>query len=202
MKKSITFLLSLAIVAFSTGLYAQGKGGGRGPSVSQGHGSAGSSAHGPSGTKGKSTSAGKQGTSSNGNATKTTWETRLTERLQSDPAFQTRIQTLLPAGMDPATAASGFKNQGQFIAALHVSQNLNIPFDQLKAKMTGVPLPTTSTTQTTTPTTTQPSTTEPMSLGKAIQELRPTLTEAQVTAAAKQAQSQATTTQKTTTPTT
>jgi hypothetical protein len=33
-------------------------------------------------------------------------------------------------------AESGFKNHGQFIAALHVSKNLNIPFDQLKAKMT------------------------------------------------------------------
>jgi hypothetical protein len=33
------------------------------------------------------------------------------------------------------TAASGFKNQGQFIAALHVSHNRNIPFDQLKTDM-------------------------------------------------------------------
>ena len=34
-------------------------------------------------------------------------------------------------------AAAGFKNQGQFIAALHVAHNLNIPFADLKADMTG-----------------------------------------------------------------
>jgi hypothetical protein len=34
-------------------------------------------------------------------------------------------------------AATGFKNQGQLIAALHVSKNLNIRFAKLKADMTG-----------------------------------------------------------------
>jgi len=29
----------------------------------------------------------------------------------------------------------GFKNQGQFIAALHVSKNLNIPFKDLRTQM-------------------------------------------------------------------
>ena len=32
----------------------------------------------------------------------------------------------------------GFKNQGQFIAALHVSQNLGIPFTELKSHMVTV----------------------------------------------------------------
>ena len=31
----------------------------------------------------------------------------------------------------------GFKNHGQYLAAQHVSENLGIPLDQLKAKMTG-----------------------------------------------------------------
>jgi hypothetical protein len=61
---------------------------------------------------------------------------------------------LLPAGATLSGAATGFRNEGQFVAALHVAHNLNIPFDQLKAKMTG---------------------SDPVSLGKAIQELRPTL---------------------------
>jgi len=39
--------------------------------------------------------------------------------------------------MSLENAAQGFKNQGQFIAALHVSKNLSIPFDQLKTEMTG-----------------------------------------------------------------
>ena len=35
-------------------------------------------------------------------------------------------------------ASRGFKNQGQFIAALHVSQNLGIPFTELKSHMVTV----------------------------------------------------------------
>jgi hypothetical protein len=35
-------------------------------------------------------------------------------------------------------ASMGFKNQGQFIAALHVSQNLGIPFATLKSNMVTV----------------------------------------------------------------
>ena len=42
---------------------------------------------------------------------------------------------------DPQRASSGFRNQGQFIAAVHVSQNLGIPFADLRATMLGLPLP-------------------------------------------------------------
>jgi hypothetical protein len=48
-----------------------------------------------------------------------------------------RLQTLLPTGTTVAKAAAGFEDQGEFIAAVHVAHNLNIPFDQLKAQMTG-----------------------------------------------------------------
>src|ERR1700752_1168619 len=69
-------------------------------------------------------------------------------KLASTP--QTRLGSLLPSGMRLTDAASGFKNLGQFIAALHVSHNLGIPFEDLKAKtMSGE------------------------SLGKAIKELKP-----------------------------
>ena len=44
---------------------------------------------------------------------------------------------MLPKGMTLNQASSGFKNQGQFIAALHVSQNLGCDcFKQIKADMT------------------------------------------------------------------
>ena len=59
------------------------------------------------------------------------------EKIAANPALVAHLQPLLPSGMTLANAATGFKNQGQFIAALHVSQNLNIPFAQLKAEMTG-----------------------------------------------------------------
>ena len=59
------------------------------------------------------------------------------QRIVNNPALVARLQPLLPSGMTITNAAMGFKNQGQFIAALHVSHNLNIPFAQLKAEMTG-----------------------------------------------------------------
>ena len=55
----------------------------------------------------------------------------------TNPALASRLQPLLPAGMTADQAAQGFKNQGQFVAALHVSRNLGIPFADLKAEMTG-----------------------------------------------------------------
>ena len=186
--RKLTFLLSLISIVFATGTFvAQGKGPGSSghvPSVNQGHSQSASQGHSKAGS-------GQLGDSSSSNHTKTSWETKFNERLQTDTAFQTRIKNLLPAGMDPATAASGFKNHGQFIAALHVSQNLGIPFDQLKAKMTGV------STVTTAAGTTETVKTEPMSLGKSIQELRPTLTPTQVNVEVHKAEKQTTTTEKT-----
>ena len=72
-------------------------------------------------------------------------------------------------------ASLGFKNQGQFIAALHVSRNLGIAFADLKTAMTGI-RPTTSGTTTGSPagtTTAKSQTTTTMSLGQAIKKLRP-----------------------------
>jgi hypothetical protein len=43
---------------------------------------------------------------------------------------------MLPAGMTIEEASAGFRNQGQFMAALNVSRNQNIDFVQLKDAMT------------------------------------------------------------------
>ena len=76
-----------------------------------------------------------------------------------------KLQRLLPAGTDLQAAASGFKNLGQFVAAVHVSHNLGIPFDQLKTKILAG-----------------------KSLGEAIQELKPNVAaEAEAKKAKKQA---------------
>ena len=196
MKKSITFLLSLSVVVYWSGasVYAQGKGTGRSslPTASQGHGQ--SSSRGP-----VKTNSNQSGEHSKSPATKTTWETKLSERFESDPKFQTRMENLLPDGMSLETAQSGFKNRGQFIAALHVSQNLGISFDLVKEKMTGIPATptTTSTTPSTTTSTTQTNS-SPMSLGKAIQELKPSMTPTEVTVEVKKAEKQAASTEKTT----
>ena len=91
-------------------------------------------------------------------------------RIERNPALNSKIESLLPAGENLKTAASGFKNEGQFIAALHVSRNLGIPFDQLKAKMMSNP---------------------PMSLGQAILALKPSLSEKDVDTATDKAQKEA-----------
>lgn len=57
--------------------------------------------------------------------------------LERYPQVKQRVTAMLPQGMSLADASSGFKTQGQFIAALHASRNLGIPFAALKAKMTG-----------------------------------------------------------------
>ena len=61
----------------------------------------------------------------------------IAQKLTVHPQLLSRVTALLPAGMTLSEAAAGFKNQGQFIAALHASKNLNIPFAQLQTEMTG-----------------------------------------------------------------
>ena len=61
---------------------------------------------------------------------------RVAARITSDTKLAARLTALLPPGMTLANAAAGFRNEGQFIAALHVAKNLNIPFIELKDRMT------------------------------------------------------------------
>ena len=75
-------------------------------------------------------------------------------RVSQNAGLSAQLQPLLPAGTTLTQSAAGFRNEGQFVAALHVAHNLNIPFDQLKAKVTG---------------------SNRVSLGKAIEDLRPNL---------------------------
>jgi hypothetical protein len=84
-----------------------------------------------------------------------------------------RMGTALPANVTIVQAASGFKNLGQFIAAVNVSNNLQIPFAELKSRMTGLTVdgqPAAMTGGTTGGTTTPTL----MSLGQAIQDYKGT----------------------------
>lgn len=78
---------------------------------------------------------------------------RAQQQLSQAPMVMARIRPLLPTGIDPNGAASGFGDLGEFISTLHVSDNLDIPFHELKVRVTGP---------------------DGRSLGDAIRELRPT----------------------------
>jgi hypothetical protein len=78
--------------------------------------------------------------------------TPIQEKLAQTPSLARKIESRLPAGTNVMAASEGFKNLGQFVAAVNVSQNLNIPFDKLREKVV----------------------TDRKSLGQAIQALRPT----------------------------
>jgi len=54
-----------------------------------------------------------------------------------NPQQRARLEAMLPSGMTLDQAAEGFRNRGQFIAALQQSQNHDISFGDLKAQMTG-----------------------------------------------------------------
>jgi hypothetical protein len=75
-------------------------------------------------------------------------------KLQRNTNLASKLQSRLPAGTDLTLAAAGFRNLGQFVAAVNVSNNLGIPFSQLKTRMVD----------------------QGMSLGQAIQDARPTTT--------------------------
>jgi len=61
----------------------------------------------------------------------------LGDRIAANTALAAKLTPLLPSGMTLADAAKGFKNEGQFIAALHAAKDLGVSFADLKAEMTG-----------------------------------------------------------------
>ena len=95
-------------------------------------------------------------------------ESAIDTHLTSNTELASRLQGLLPANANLQTSAEGFKNLGQFVAAAHVANNLNIPFEQLKSQMTAG-----------------------ASLGKAIQKLQPSMTAKEANEAAAKAKKQA-----------
>ena len=140
MKLRLALILAFAVLVLGLPVYAQhGHGGGGG-------GAAGGLGHGMS-------QPANSNSNSHANSGKGSKESSVSDRLEDNKKLASKLQSLLPAGTDLQQAAQGYKNLGQFVAAVHVSHNLGIPFDQLKAKMFGPPSE---------------------SLGKAIQALNPT----------------------------
>ncbi len=138
MKARFILIAGLSVGLMGIPLYAQ-----------HGHSGGGASAGG-----GMGHGMGHASSNPNGNSTsrKGSTESAVSDRLQDNTKLSSKLQGLLPAGTNLPQASQGFKNLGQFVAAVHVSHNLGIPFAQLKAKMVGPPSE---------------------SLGKAIQALKP-----------------------------
>ena len=57
--------------------------------------------------------------------------------LHDDTQLSAKLQYLLPADMRPQQACAGFKTLEQCVTAIHLAQNLKLPFADLKAKTTG-----------------------------------------------------------------
>lgn len=61
--------------------------------------------------------------------------TPVQQKLQRNTNLASKLQSRLPAGTDLNAAAAGFRNLGQFVAAVNVSNNLGLDFPTLKTAM-------------------------------------------------------------------
>ena len=109
------------------------------------------------------------------------------DKISRNPKLAAKIEARLPAGMTLAQASTGFRNQGQFMAAVNVSRNLGIDFVKLQTAMTGQTVKVDPTTHVIT---TTPTGVAPLSLGQSIQQLKPGVN-ADAAAATAQAQTSA-----------
>ncbi len=122
------------------------------PTSTASHGKSGET-HGGSAKHAASAGTTSTDTTSTSNATTTPSTTTLTpvqQKLQKNTNLADKLQSRLPAGTDLMTASEGFKNLGQFVAAVNVSNNLGLKFTDLKMRMVD----------------------EGMSLGQAIQDVK------------------------------
>jgi hypothetical protein len=115
-------MIAIAISLSASSIAANGGGGGNGGS----HGG-GSGAGGPQ-------SRGVENKPSDNDQSAKTSKT-FSNHLAEDKNLSSKLASLLPADTNLQDASAGFKNLGQFVAAVHVSKNLGIPFTDLKAKM-------------------------------------------------------------------
>jgi hypothetical protein len=131
--RTVSIWVAAAALGLSVSAFAGGKGGGssHGGGNSGGGSSASHERGHEMGSKPSHESEQKAGDGAGERHEKKSQEHFMTENKN----LSAKLESLLPAGTDLQTAAQGFKNYGQFVAAVHVSQNLGISFSDLKAKM-------------------------------------------------------------------
>ena len=84
-----------------------------------------------SGTSNTTTS----GTNTTGGTGSTVALSPVQQKLQRNTQLASKLQSRLPAGADLMSASAGFRNLGQFVAAVNVSNNLGLDFTKLKTAM-------------------------------------------------------------------
>jgi len=201
MKKILTFVFGLSFVFYlsNVSMFAQNRGTGHGPSVTGGHGPDISADH------GKSSDHGQSGDHANAK-NQSTGNTDFISRINGNDKLSARLADLIPkdaAGvpiMSLTDAAKDFKNEGQFIAFLHVAKNQKLDLTEwtnMRYAMTG--------TAPASPTGTAPlsaTSTDKLSVGQALHQVRPNLSQTQISAQVEQAESQTKVDLKVTTKTT
>lgn len=143
--KRATMIPAVLVLILSAGLPALAQHGGGGGAGGRGPG-------GPPSTPGSDRSRDNPDDRSGRNAPNNSEQKTPGELLTQNTKLAGKLKGLLPPNTDLQAASSGFKNLGEFVAAVHVSHNLDIPFSDLKGKLTGP---------------------HAESLGKAIHELKP-----------------------------
>ena len=124
MKVKLCSVIVILFLSIGVTNFAQGGGQGRGPAGGP-----------PAGVGNPSIEHGQANKPSEPNQSATKSRSEVTAKLNADAKLASKLQGMLPAGMNVNDAANGFKNFGQFVAAVHLSKNQNIPFDQLKGAM-------------------------------------------------------------------
>lgn len=116
-------IFAAAVLAFSASVAGFAQGRGTPPSPP------------PKVTQGKPTTPPGQGRSTPTPKTTQPKSTTTPKPLVVKPALAGQLQPLLPPNTDIALVSQGFRNLGQFVAAVHVSNNLGIPFDTLRTRL-------------------------------------------------------------------
>jgi hypothetical protein len=159
MRISVSLACSAAVVVmFAGGAAAQGKGGPKPKTTSPPTAHSGHAPAAPKNAPTKTTTAAPKShptghtktgdtASTHGKPTTTTTTTTssaapagatltpVQQKLQQNTNLSSKLQSRLPAGTDLNAAAAGFRNLGQFVAAVNVSNNLGLDFPTLKTAM-------------------------------------------------------------------
>jgi len=128
MKRVTSFVIALALVLAlaAAPALAQGKGQGKGPGSAPGRSNAPPTPS-TSGERGPKLEPTSHHPGSLESKKKTPGEL-----IEQNEKLSSRLEAKLPAGTNLQEAAVGFKNLGEFVSAVHVSNNLGIPFADLK----------------------------------------------------------------------